>query len=312
MNIINLKKGFALLAGTTLLFAACKRAEVKEPIGDAGQTIVKLIDVDHKLINLDLVSTPQKIRMVEVQRLVSNNKELQQTMTVVIKDDPSVVADYNNANGTGFVPIPASLYTIDPSTPRVGTNYTLTFQPGEFAKTVNFVIPNALLVDLNLSYAFGFSLTSADNNGKVATTEKKLVVEVGVKNNWDGIYNLRGYVTRETAPATLDPLLSGNFGPVEVALATTGGRVVTFNAHPWANGSGSQFAATVVPVYTINNSNNVEVSSSGGPYPAGIQNFPGYPSRYDPSTKTFYVKYQWASAGLPRTCTDTLTYLRAR
>ena len=313
MNYTYSKTGLAVLTAATLLFGSCKRIETPAPIGDAGQTIVKIIDVDKKLINLDLLTTPQILRMIEVQRLVANSRELSGAMTVVVKDDPGAVADYNNANGTSFVPIPANLYNVDPSSPRIGTNYSLTFNAGEFAKEIKFVIPNALAIDLTQSYAFGFSLVSADGNGHVAKTEKKIVVEIGVKNKYDGIYNLHGYVTRETAPGVLDPSLSGAFGPVEVSMASTSSNQNAMNFHPWANGSGSQFAPTVVPVYTVNTvTNAVETSSSGGAFPGGIANASGYSSRYDPAAKTFYVKYTWASAGLPRVCTDTLNYLRSR
>ncbi|MFZ4058470.1 MAG: hypothetical protein ACOYKE_10035, partial [Ferruginibacter sp.] len=80
-------------------FAACKKAKTYEPLGDAGQTIVKAIAAEapygYRVINIDLVSTPQVLNMLDVRRDVSNNSELNKPMTVIVTNDPGAVADYD-------------------------------------------------------------------------------------------------------------------------------------------------------------------------------------------------------------------------
>lgn len=319
MNYLNLKKSFSLLAAGVVLFSACKRIETPAPIGDAGQTIVKLSETEKKLISIDLKNTPQILRMVEVYRAVPNSAELNRTMNIVVKDDPGVVADYNNANGTTFVPIPASQYVLDPSTPKIGNNYMITLQPGEFAKYINFTLPNALALDLNLTYAFGFSLTSVDADGHIAKTERKIVVEIGVKNKWDGKYNC----TWTNYHPTLNTLYEGSSSDVE--LRTTGANKVKmywplagyFNP-AWLSGGLSYFGAQDAE-YTINTTTNAVTVQNADPAAVTFYTMAaGYNSRYDDPTKTFFVKwgYSYTVPGVfDATCrewTQQLKYLGPR
>ncbi len=299
MKYLNLKAGFSVLAASALLFGSCKRIEVPEPIGDAGQTIVKLSESDKKLINLELVNTPQTLRMAEVYRNVANAADLNKTMTVIVKDDPSVVADYNNLNGTAFVPIPSSLFTVDPSTPKIGNNYSVVLKPGEFAKVINFILPSALALDLNQSYAFGFSLVSVDADGKIGNVDKKLVVEVGVKNKWDGKYKC----TWTNYHPSLNPGYTG--GSEDVEMRTTGANKVKiyfpgiggFYAPAIISGAVSAFAAQE-PEYTINVATNVVTVQNTAPGAVTFYTMaPGYNSRYDEPSKTFFVK--WGYTYLP-------------
>jgi hypothetical protein len=74
----------------------------------------------------------------------------------------------------------------------VGNDYTLTFNAGEFYKQLKITIPNATVLDPNKKYALGFKIASVDNDGKISASEKQVVVEVGIKNKWDGVYAVNG------------------------------------------------------------------------------------------------------------------------
>jgi hypothetical protein len=308
MKYLNFSKKFIAMAMAILVLNACDKIEAPQPMGDAGQTIVKFTDT-YRLINVDFVSTPQELTILDLRRDIPNSTELGREMTVIVKDDPGAVTAYDPA----LVAPPAGLLVFDPSVTKIGSNYTFKFKASEFAKVFTAKLLNATNLSLTNRYAIGFSIVSADADGKILGSQKTIIVEIGAKNAYDGIFKLHGYVIRQA-----DPLLTGLFGPVEVSLTTVGAKSVTMNYHPWATGSGSQFAPTVVPSYTVDATTNlVTCYSPGGAYPGGITNFsdlvPGsYVSRYDPSAKTFYVKYTWGGGPGVRECTDTLEYLRPR
>jgi Domain of unknown function (DUF1735) len=219
MKYLSLSKSLAFLSVGVLLFSSCDKGEQIDPIGDGGQTIVKIVDPsgEGKIgINIGVVTTPQVLNMVDVRRDVPNEAQLNRTMTVIVEDAPGAVSDYNAQHGSNFEAIPAGQYTIDPANPKVGNNYTVTFNPGEFAKPIKFTIPNATLLDLNKQYAFGFRLKSADADGKISAEFKTIVVEVGPINKWDGVYRVTGSMV-DVANATF----VGSY-PLTFHLITTG------------------------------------------------------------------------------------------
>ena len=277
-------------------------------MGDAGQTIVRLIDAGSEtnisgkaIINLDLLTTPQSIKMVRVLREIANNTELNKSMTVIVNDDQAAVTAYNAAHATSFVPIPSANYSVDPANPRVGGNYTVTLAPGEFAKDIKFTLPNASTLDLNLTYAFGFTITTVDASGKISKDARTIIVEVGVKNKYDGIYSIvSGFVQRYTAPGA--PVccdgLTGPVGPAnpDLQLITTGANTNVFGPGvglTWSNGGGiggiDGLRLSVDPA-----TNLVTVVSSGLPTSnASLTNWAGKPNNYNPVTKRFTLGFRW-------------------
>jgi Domain of unknown function (DUF1735) len=188
-----LKSAVAIVAFGTIM-VSCKKVTSPEPIGDGGQTIVKLYQgladtasgysAGYKLLNIDLSSAPQTLEMVDVRRDAANSNDLNKTMNIVVKNDPGAVTTYNSA----LVPLPAGSYTVDAATPLVGSDYSVTLEPGNIARIIKITIPNAQALDLNNSYGMGFTISSVDANGKIAGLEKTIVVEIGLKNKWDGRY----------------------------------------------------------------------------------------------------------------------------
>lgn len=315
MKYLKLIKLSALMAGIVVFIASCKKVENFAPMGDAGQTIVRLIDAGNEnntsgkaIINLNLLTTPQSINMVQVLRQVANNTELKKTMTVIVKDDAAAVTAYNAAHATTFVPLPAGSYTVDPANPLVGGNYTVILNAGEFAKDIKFTLPNASTLNLNLAYAFGFTITSVDAGGKISGDARTIIVEVGVKNKYDGVYSVvSGFVQRYSSPGV--PIccdgLTGPVGPAnpDIQLITTGANSNIFGPGvgvTWSNASGvggiDGLRLSVDPV-----TNLVTVVSSGLPLSnATLTNWAGHTNIYDPATKTFTLAFRWNPAAATR------------
>jgi hypothetical protein len=325
MKYLNLSKPLTLILGAIVLFSACKKVENFDSIGDAGQTIVRLIDAGNEnnttgkaIINLDLLTTPQTINMVKVLREVPNNTELNKTMVVIVKDDPAAVTAYNTANGTTFVPIPSASYSVDASNPRSGGNYTVTLNPGEFAKDIKFNLPNAAALDLNLTYAFGFTITTADASGKISGAARTIVVEVGVKNKYDGVYGVvSGFVQRYTGPGSTNPLccdgLTGPLGPSnpDIELITTGANSLVFGANAasavgvtWSNASGvGGINGLYISVDPVTN-----LTSMGATGNLTLTNWAGYTNNYNPANKTFTLNFRWNPVTTTREYSVVLKY----
>ncbi len=183
MKYLNLKKQFALLAIVAFAFSACKKIKTPEPMGDAGQTLVKIIGggtpAGVSKNPIDFVPIPKTIVAADIRRNVSNATELNRVMRVTVKDDIALIAANPN-----YVLLPSNWYTIGSSTPKTGGsggNYSITMQPGDYAEQIFITIPNATVFDPASVYALAFTITTADAAG-IITAEKSIIVEINAKN----------------------------------------------------------------------------------------------------------------------------------
>jgi len=251
MKYLNLKKHFALLAIIAFVFSACKKPDLAQPMGDAGQTLVKMLGggSPYALIKdpVSFVNTPYTLTkgVVDIRRDIPNNTELNRTMNIVVKDDIAAVA----AADPNYIILPAAWYTLQVSdnVPKVGGaggTWTFVMKPGEFAKQIYITLPDATLLDPSALYALGFTITSADASG-IITEQKTVVVEIGAKNAWDGVYAVTGPMVDVTNAAFVqwnnpafagDPFPAAHGGAWELHLITTGGsQVVMFDNTIWGD-----------------------------------------------------------------------------
>ena len=306
MNYINLAKKALFLAFVAIGFSACEKVKEVEPIGDKGQTIVKLINGDetsnpgHSILGIDFVNRTQTVAAADIRRDVSNNAELNRPMTVVLKDDTAALRRYNTIHSTNILLMPTSWYTLN-SQPAggVGGTYTLTLAPGEFAKEITVTVPNATLFNPSASYGFAFTITSVTADG-VISAARTVVFELGAKNAYDGVYSVEsGLTTRYTAPgvaespSTLSGPLAGN---PDVYLITTGATTLAIPASgtgslQWRAGSNSGIGGInglTVTVDPVTNMTSI-ISAQN----ATLTNWAVKVNRYDAATKTFYLAFRW-------------------
>jgi len=298
MQFIKIKSTtFVSIAILTLLFG-CKKPEIPEQANGKGSTIVRLASGNgFKLVPIDLVTTPQTFGLADIYRDAPGQAALNSSTQVVITEDPSIVAAYNAAHNTNYIALPSSAFTIDPSNPRVGNNYTLTFGPGEFYRQLKITVPNATVLDPNKKYALGFKVSSVDNDGKISASENQLVVEVGLKNKWDGVYSVNG-----TMVDLANAALTGYY-PLTWELRTTGATTLAIydksqgtQTHLILNGGGlSQYGSFGLNITIDPATNKITsiVNSYGQPSGNGRSAAldPSGVNAYDPATKTFKIKY---------------------
>ncbi|MEJ7625348.1 MAG: hypothetical protein WKF35_00680 [Ferruginibacter sp.] len=215
MKYLNFTKAFASLALVSFMFSSCDKKESVDVIGDRGQTIVKILNggtPGTKALAIDFVSTPTRIVGAEIRRDVPNNAELMKPLTVTIQDDTAAV------RAAGFIPLNPAFFTISgEGVTKVGGQggtYTVTFAPGEFAKQIDVVVPNATVLDPSSLYGLGFRILTATQG--VITKNNVLIISVGAKNKYDGVYNVTGTFSDIT-----NPMFFGSY-PKEIFLVTTG------------------------------------------------------------------------------------------
>jgi hypothetical protein len=285
-----------------ILAASC--VPESQTMGDAGQTLVKLYPGGFKLVAFDAKSISQSALLFEVRRDVNNEAALNSTTTVELTLDQAVLDAYNTANGTHFVLLPTNLGTTNPTV--TSGKMTITFSPGEFAKSIVITCPNTNGFDFSKSYAFGFKVTSVSGTGTLSqAVSDKVVAQVLVKNAFDGKYLMKGFIMRPGDTGGLE----GYFKDFKHTLSTSGAKSVKMSPNQlWANGGGVAGIGTW----------EITVNDAGTPpWPITVTDpvavnwlmDPTYPNRYDPAKKTFYFKVNWG-ATIPyiRGCTDTLVY----
>jgi hypothetical protein len=306
---------FAMLAG---LITSCEKVPTPTPLGNAGQTVVKLIDGGQPGIRkyaIDFVSTPTMLTMADLRRDVSSNAELNRTMNVTIIDDTAALRAYSNANSANLVYLPAAFYTIKPATPKTGGTggrFNIVMNPGEFAKPIDIVIPNATVLNPSTKYGLAFTITAADANG-VISFNRTVVVEIGAKNIYDGSYNLRGYHNRPGFQFIYDQTMH---------MITTGANSVIFYwplagsiGHPIQTPTGvSWYGPAIAPHVVFDPSTNLvtNVFNNAGGTPIDVYTGAGSgQGRFIPSTKAMFVYWRY-NMNNDRAFMDTLTYIGPR
>ncbi|MEO7446091.1 MAG: hypothetical protein ABIU55_11385 [Ferruginibacter sp.] len=323
MKLYNLTKKIAAgVAVAAILFTSCEKRVDVDPIGDRGQTLVKLLGggSDTPLVKyaIDFVPIAKTLNVLDLRRDVANQDDLNKTMTVVIKDDTAAV----HQKDPSYVILPTSLYTLQTSdnVQRIGGpggTFTFVFKPGEFAKQINIIVNDPTQLDPSTTYAVGFSIVSVDAGG-VISKAKSVVVTIGAKNEWDGVYAVTGPMTDVVAPNLVqwnnpalagDPFPAAHGGAWELHLITIGAtQCVMFDNtiwgdyfHPILNGVANSGYGSFALIVDFNPANNT-VASVVNYYgqPAGN----GRSAKLDPSgvnavqgNKDILIKYLMLQPG---------------
>ena len=259
-------------------------------------------------LGLDLSPDPQVIDDQAVIMLFAANPA-PNDITVTVAIDEAIVDDYNTENGTSIIAL------------QEGTDFTLpsaTFVIPKGAKQVSvpITIPTTAALSANDTYGIGIKISSADADYVLSSNQNKLLISIGLKNKYDGIYTLRGYHNR--VPYTFPY-------EVEMHMVTYGPTSDIFFwpdvddfGHPIGvgpNNSLSWYGPAVQPVIVFDGATDLVTDvynvGAGGPPITMFTGAGSGVSRYDASTKTIYVSWNYNNNPL-RAFFDTLTYVGPR
>jgi hypothetical protein len=194
-----------------------------------------------------------------------------------------------------LTPFPSNFYTLP-------TNVVI--PKGQ--RKADFVVKlnTSLVTDFAINYVLPISITQAD--ATISGNYGTILAKIAVKNAYDGVYSLKGTIARNSATGP-DNSLGGVFqSGLTIAMSTTGQFTNSFS-QVWKTGGG--IAGIDGTFLTVDPATNKVTVRSSNP---SMINIPGYDSRYDPATKTFYLGFKWGTAPSDRVAVDTLTYLRSR
>lgn len=175
----------ALLAIIALFFSSClKDKNIDDQVyglkGLEDTKLAELVSAPYKVISLIASDNDTTFTLVNVH--LNSAKPADNDLTVTLMIDQALLDDYNLNNGTSYIVPPSSAYTFD--------NLTVTIPKGSrdgFLKITTK--PNSLS---GPDYAFAFSIGSiSDPSFVISKNYKNIVTVVGVKNIYDGNYNLR-------------------------------------------------------------------------------------------------------------------------
>jgi hypothetical protein len=312
---------FILFITILLAGASCiKEVDVNEGIANNEKTIIKLPQASEELWNIALDAVPgvQTVKVLEVRRDAVTTSGLQEAITVKIAPNNGAITAYNAAH-SGANLVPFTNYTLETSegVKMEGSNYVIPFNAGEFVKFIKIKFDPTTL-DLSKRSAMAFKLL--DGGGASLSASSEVLVEIAVKNKYDGVYRIEGTMVDAAVPA-----LTGYF-PQDVELITTGATTVKMipidlgiEGHLILNGTSLSYYGSFGPVFKFDENDNViEVTNFYG-QPAGNGrsaklDATGTVNKWDAATKKLTVKYQMLQPGttVRTTFDEVFTYLGPR
>lgn len=203
-----------------------------QTMGDAGQTLIKMLPSGFNLIPLDAETSTQISVMFEIRRDVPSEAALNKTTTVVLQKDDALLTAYNTANHTDFIPLPTSLGTTTPQAAADG-KVTLEFGPGDFTKGLIVTIPDATKFDFAEQYGLAYRILSVSGEGKISeAVDDQIIVQVLVKNQYDGVYEVSAL---SPMVDVLNATLTGYY-PFTYKLETSGAHsALCFDSDVWGD-----------------------------------------------------------------------------
>lgn len=306
---LTITKLFPLLI-VAVFFSSCKKNIIYGDV--AVNTFRPIVEFSEPtgFVSVAMDYSPNEITLDAADIRFMIRSDVKSNATVKVIFNPTVVADYNDANTTAYVSVPLSKVSLE--------NDQLSLSPTERSQTIRIRIKPADVITGD--NAIGLSIAEV-NGGEISRIAGTLVIALSVKNEYDGRYLLEG--------AFYHPSLSPGYDPfsVEVEMRTSSLTSVKMfwpddarYCHPGLfSGSLDAFAGQE-PEYTINGTTNAVTVQNSSPGAVTFYTMAsGFNSRYDPAAKIVYAKFGYNYSPGPvfnpatnREWTDKLTYLGPR
>lgn len=262
-------------------------------------------------INLD--PNPQSVDGVLFVNLESGTPASSDVHITLTLNDGLRTA-YNAANGTNILQLDPAMFT---------AQLDLVIPAGAKFVQVPITFLNANTLDPNESYGVGFTISSVDGGYRIAENLKNLFIEVGVKNKYDGRYNLKGVHNRApylfpynaniemwtTGPNSVAMYLPfyGDFGQI---IGTAPGTISWYGPAVSPNFH-FDLATNLCTLVTGMPGNAVTLDMVTNDVVADMNPNGPIVNRFEPGSKKMYLTFQYNGNDLRRFY-DTLSYLGPR
>lgn len=258
-------------------------------------------------IAFEASNTPSVINLVA---RVSWSKPLGKAIDVTFTKNTAAIAEYNTKFGTNYVEMNADAWAL--------TSNKVTIPADANEASIPLQIFSSK-VDLSKENMLAFNISDASGE-TISSNFKTIVFPVGVKNRFDGVWDLTKRATGWGAYGIQD---GPTFHWGEVSHITAGVNSFTVNngfsnllAAFTAGGAQTQFGATA-PRFTFDASNKLVAVQNDIPDDGRgrvlVMNPAVTDSRFDPAAKKMYLSYIMKQNGRPdQFIYDTLVYIRPR
>lgn len=280
---------------------SCKKNDVFGDIQpNTDRIIAEFTDAETgTYVSHDFSAEPIEIDLTELRlnpRSVTNH-----VTTVKVTVNPSVVSNYNLANGTTYASAETGTFSL--------VDYAYMLKTDRRNVMIRAVLRPQTFLDKQ--YAIGLSIAEM-SDGYISPIAHDVIVFVSIKNDYDGIYSLKGYSNIPASPYV------GSFAlpcSEELEVATASGNSVFINpTQPVANAGTFAYISNLLPEIVLDKAThkvtnvNARTGSLGFIFPYDAS----FDSRYDTASKTIYLKYGIAPAGSGRYIVDTFIYCKPR
>ena len=300
-------KDIAILAITVMFLTSClNKIEDLNSTGIAEfleSTYVSPGTVDREILEASIPAS------FVFKVTIASSYVLDKDTKVTLALDNSLIDTYNTANkltGTeAAIPVPPIALTVP--------SYQVIVPAGSTDVDWTFTIDASKLPNPgNNFYVVPAKIVSAENGIIPGSNFSSMLVRIFLRNEFDGIYTMRGFIMRPGDTGGLE----GYFKGFEYSLITIKSNTVKMDhGQLWANGT---LVGDIDPGWTI----TINKTTPAESYPvtlvdenqgSSFKMVDGYPSRYDVAAKTFYWSVLWGTATPKnRGCTDTLVFARPR
>jgi hypothetical protein len=325
-----------------LAFSSCIEDGENEIEGKGTNFIRIIADVEPESeINFGLAAfeaVPSTAQFLEIRRDAISPSDLAKPVTVNFTIDNTIVDAYNayvdewnayvtefnkhlDADGDGFEEIDAldekdHHVILDPSLFSVETN-TVTFAAGEFVKYVKMTLDPSTM-DFALRYSLGVKFTADVPGYKYTSAGNNVLMQIVVKNQWDGVYAFGpGKIQRFSGGALNPPddALHGEFTTLQDRNLVTRSANEVYFTPLWATGGGvGGIDGTYIIIDQVaqpDGKHKVTMACETNITMVNITGDEDFTNTYDPATKTFSLAFEWGTAN-KRTFRTQLKYKKSR
>lgn len=302
----------AFLLGAALITAGCEKDKVfLEDQLSGAKSGVGFGSPNNDALTLAVDASETNVTAAINAFLTGGNKG---NATITIAVDESIVASYNETNGTEFEAMPSDVYTIPSS---------ISISGGEGTAEASIDIQK--LLTYGISFAVGYKITDVTGaTDYIQPGNSQGVIIVQVKNKYDGLFQLTvrtdGWAAYGIADGTSD------IYPGDITLTTTGGNSVdmasvargdnllpAFTSTGGATAFGATSARFIFDVATDKLTDVVNILPDDGRGRKLKINPAVTDSRYDAATGTIYAAFIMSQTGRPdQYFYDTLNYVGSR
>jgi Domain of unknown function (DUF1735) len=287
----------------SLLFTACLKD--KGPVQDFSQSPA-LVSFQYtgfsaEPIQTSLLGTPTDSKDVEVT-LSASSVTLSTAVSATITADDASLTDFNTANGTDYVQLDPSLYTLS-------NNGVVTINPGEQIVPLTVSFKGDQIDFSSTSWALALKITSA-TGATIATNLNTAILLIKLQNPYEGSYTASGFFFHPAASRSIPPQTKTltTISPIRSLasqLGDLGGWEFAFDTDPTTGDLSNWGAAGAT--YPEPQSGFFTADNPGGwDYSNALPDQPGvapwlqsqYNNYYDASTKTFWFHYGYGAGAV--------------